>query len=161
MSFNVTQLNSLFFEWLKSVLLPIKQLSAVQTLDKSGIWIPIVCPKFKQWGLKIETCSDFEWSIIYQFWNGLDFEWLAIFDSDFECRFLNWIFKMAVLAWTVLYISKKKLNVWISNGQDYSYIDICGTNHSKSEPFKNRTLNCSVFGWRSVFWYRFRAPTVF
>ena len=43
------------------------------------------------------------------------------------------------------------LNGGISKGWDHSYKDICETDHSKLEPFKNRTFKHSVMGWRSVF----------
>ena len=63
------------------------------------------------------------------------------------------------MLWT---IRKTKQNgghfvfVRFPNGRDHGHIDICGTYHSNSEPFKNRTSKCLVLGWCSVF--GFRAP---
>ena len=50
------------------------------------------------------------------------------------------------------------LNVRILNGLDHSYIDICETDHSKSEPFKNWTLKRLVLGLRWVFLVQILSP---
>ena len=41
---------------------------------------------------------------------------------------------------------------------DHGYIDICGTDHSKSKPFQKWTLKRSVLGWRSVLQVRIPSP---
>ena len=110
-----------------------------------------------QWGLEYRTRSEFGWSMAVRFSNGIRF----LNGQPFCVRFSNgWPFCVRFLNGTMaslgcfiykenlfMYIKRPSLAiVWFSNGPDHSKTEQNGR-HLVFLPFKNRTLQHSVFEW--------------